>query len=448
MIKSAYLKRAFETMKTKHPYEEEFHQAVFEMLDAIDHIINEHPEYQKNNVVERLLEPDRTISFRVTWMNQKGGVEVNRAYRVQYNNAIGIYKGGIRFHPSVNVSILKFLAFEQTFKNALTPFLMGGAKGGSDFDPKGRSDEDIMRFCQAFMSELSRHIGDELDVPAGDLGVGRREIGFMYGFYKKLQNKTTSAFTSKDPLYGGSLGRTEATGYGLVYFAEEALKTMLKSGFKDKRVVISGSGNVATHAARKAIELGAKVVAMSDTTGYIYNPHGLNIDSISNIKLVKRLSLEEYTKLFENSKFNPNSADIWNIKCDIALPCATQNELDEKGIRALIDNGVQLVGEGANMPVTKEGIDMLKRNKVIFAPGKAANAGGVLVSALEISQNHQFFSYSFEKVDQILKESMQKIFKDVYDTALKYNKKNDLLFGANVYSFKRVADAMIGQGVI
>jgi len=447
MIKNTYLKKSLETLKLKHPYEEEFHQAVFEMLEALDVIINEHPEYQKYNIVERLLEPERSISFRVAWMNQKGIIEVNSGYRVQYNSSLGIYKGGIRFHPSVNLSILKFLAFEQTFKNSLTPFLMGGGKGGADFDPKDRSDEDIMRFCQAFMSELYRHIGDELDVPAGDLGVGKREIGYMYGFYKKLQNRFNATFTSKDPLYGGSLARTEATGYGLVYLSEQALKTILKTDFKDKRVIISGSGNVATHAARKVIELGGKVIAMSDTSGYIYNPYGLNVDSIIKIKQ-DRLGLEEYVKSFENTKFNASKEDIWTLKCDIALPCATQNELDEVGVRALIDNGVLLVAEGANMPTTKAGIDMLRRNKVVFAPGKAANAGGVLVSGLEISQNHQFYSYTFEQVDTILTTSMQKIFFDIYETAKKYNKNNDLLFGANIYSFNRVARAMIAQGVI
>ena len=448
MYKNAYLNRQLEIIKHKYPCEIEFHQAVDEMLESVDEIIDEHPEYIKHNIIGRLIEPERVISFRVAWMNQKGEIEVNRGYRIQFNSAIGMYKGGMRFHPSVNVSILKFLAFEQTFKNALTSLHMGGGKGGSDFNPKGRSDEDIMRFCQSFMSELYRHIGDNLDVPAGDLGVGKREIGYMYGYYKKLRNRFDSTFTGKSIGYGGSLGRTEATGYGLVYFVDEALKAILKTDFNNKKVIISGSGNVASYAAIKVNDLGGKVIAMSDTTGYIYNSKGLKVDVIRNLKEVERLSLDAYLKFDEDAKFVPNNKEIWNIQCDIALPCATQNELDEESVKSLIKNGVILVAEGANMPTTKAGIDLLKANRVNFGPAKAANAGGVLVSGIEISQNHQFYSYSFEKVDRILSDIMRQIFHNIYDVAQSYHKENDLLFGANIYSFIKVADAMINQGVI
>lgn len=448
MLKNKYLQNELKTVKEKHPDEKEFHQAVEEMLETVDQIIDQHPEYVSQNVIGRLLEPERIVSFRVAWMNQKGEVEVNRGYRVQYNSALGIYKGGIRFHPSVNQSILKFLGFEQTFKNALTPLPMGGGKGGSDFNPKGRSDEDIMRFAHAFISELYRHIGDDLDVPAGDLGVGKREIGFMYGYYKKLKNEFNSTFTGKSVNYGGSLGRPEATGFGLVYFVEEALKELLDTDFKGKSVIISGSGNVASFAAKKVIQLGGKVLAMSDTTGVIYNPDGIKVEHVKKIKEIDRKSLEEYPKYDKAAKFIKDNKEIWTIKCDIALPCATQNELEKDSVEHLIKNGVLIVAEGANMPTTKEGIDLLRENNIIFGPAKAANAGGVLVSGLEISQNHQFYSYGFEKVDRILSDVMRQIFHNINDVAKSYDKKNDLLFGANVYSFEKVARALIEQGVI
>ena len=448
MLKSTYLQTQLDLLEKKHPGEPEYHQAVEEMLITIDEIIDQYPEFEKHNIIGRLLEPERVIAFRVAWMNQQGNIEVNRGYRVQYNSALGIYKGGIRFNPTVNLSIMKFLAFEQTFKNALTLLPMGGGKGGSDFNLKGRSDEDVMRFCQAFISELYRHIGNDLDVPAGDLGVGRREIGYMYGYYKKLKNEYNSAFTGKSLNYGGSHGRQEATGYGLVYFADEALKTILNTDFQNKRVVISGAGNVAIFAAQKVIEYGGIVLAMSDTSGMIYSPKGINLSYIKQIKDSKRLGLVEYLKLDPQAKFSSNNKDIWKLKCDIALPCATENELDEEDAKYLIYNGVQLVAEGANMPTTKAGIDLLKENGVIFCPAKAANAGGVLVSGIEISQNHQFYNYSFEKVDRILSDMMRKSFHNIYDVANKYQKKNDLLFGANVFSFLKVASAMIEQGVI
>ncbi len=448
MLQNTYLQTQLQILKDKHPGEKEYHQAVEEMPETVDEVIDNHPEYEKYNVIGRLLEPERIIAFRVAWMNQKGEVEVNRGYRVQYNSALGIYKGGIRFNRTVNLSILKFLGFEQTFKNALTPLPMGGGKGGSDFDPKHRSDEDIMRFTQAFMSELYRHIGDDLDVPAGDLGVGKREIGFMYGYYKKLKNQFNAAFTGKDQTYGGSLGRPEATGFGLVYFVEEALKTMLNTDFKGKKVVISGSGNVASFAAKKVQELGGTVLAMSDTGGMIYNPKGINVDAVKQLKEIERTSLEKYPQMDKEATYTPDNKALWNIACDIALPCATQNELDETSVQQLIDHGVLLVAEGANMPTTKEGIDLLRKHNIIFGPAKAANAGGVLVSGLEISQNHQFYSYSFDKVDRILSDVMRQIFHNIHDVAAAYHKKNDLLFGANVYSFDKVADAIIKQGVI
>ena len=448
MIKNAYLKAQLDLLEQKHPNEPEYHQAVEEMLLTIDEVIDQHPEFEKNNIIGRLLEPERVITFRVAWMNQEGKIEVNRGYRVQYNSALGIYKGGIRFNPTVNLSIMKFLAFEQTFKNALTLLPMGGGKGGSDFNPKGRSDEDVMRFCQAFIGELYRHIGNDLDVPAGDLGVGRREIGYMYGYYKKLKNEYNSSFTGKSLSYGGSHGRQEATGFGLVYFVDEALKTILHTDFKNKRVIVSGAGNVAIFAAQKVIEFGGLVLAMSDTSGMIYSQKGINLNFVKQIKESKRLGLSEYVQFDNSAIFSPDNKDIWKIKCDIALPCATQNELDEDDAKHLISHGVQLVAEGANMPTTKGGIDLLQESGVIFCPAKAANAGGVLVSGIEISQNHQFYNYSFEKVDRILSEMMRKSFHNIYDVANQHQKKNDLLFGANVFSFLKVASAMIEQGVI
>lgn len=448
MLKNNYLLEQYEIVLQKHPSEHEFHQAVFEMLESIDIIIDDYPNFSKENIIGRLLEPEKIISFRVAWMNQKGDVEVNRAFRVQHSSVIGIYKGGLRFHPSVNQSILKFLAFEQTFKNALTTLPMGGAKGGSDFDPKGRSDADVLRFCQAFMAELFHHIGDDLDIPAGDIGVGRREIGYMYGYYKKLKEENTGVLTGKHISYGGSLVRKEATGFGLVYFVEEALKTILKTDIKNKKVLISGSGNVAIYTAVKIIELGGIVIGMSDSKGYIYNEKGIDIELVKKIKEIDRASLDVYPTYDKKGVYKENSKLMWDIPCDLALPCATQNELDETSIQKLINNHVLMISEGANMPTTKKGIDLLRENKILFGPAKAANAGGVLVSGLEISQNSQFYSYSYEKVNQILSDIMKQIFHDIYEVSKRYHMDNDLLFGANILSFKRLAKAIHEQGVI
>lgn len=448
MINNKYLKTQYQITLDKHPTEHEFHQAVYEMLESIDVIIDQYPHFVKENIIGRLLEPEKIISFRVAWMNQKGGVEVNRAYRVQYSSVIGIYKGGIRFHPSVNQSILKFLAFEQTFKNALTTLPMGGAKGGSDFDPKGRSNEDVLRFCQAFMAELYHHIGESLDIPAGDIGVGRREIGYMYGYYKKLKKENDGVLTGKHVSYGGSYVRKEATGFGLVYFVEEALKTILNKQIKGKKVLVSGSGNVALYTAVKIQELGGIVIAMSDSKGHIYNASGIDTKAIKQIKEIDRLSLDIYPSYDTDAVYKADPTLMWNIPCDLALPCATQNELDEKSIQQLIDHNVLMVAEGANMPTTKKGVDLLRKHKVLFGPAKAANAGGVLVSGLEISQNNQFYSYSYEKIDKILSDVMRRIFHDIHKVSKRYKMDNDLLFGANIHSFKHLAKAIHEQGVI
>jgi len=446
-MKHPYLKKAYDTLLLRTPHEPEFHQAVYEVLESLEHVVDDYPYVIKENIIERLLEPERVITFRVSWTNDQGDVEVNRGYRVQFNSAIGTFKGGLRFHPSVNLSILKFLAFEQTFKNALTTLPMGGAKGGSDFNPKGRSDQEIMRFCQAFMSELYHHIGEDIDVPAGDIGVGRREIGYLYGYYKKLKNQVSSVLTGKGTSYGGSYVRKEATGYGLVYFTNEALKTVYATDFKDKKVIISGSGNVAIYAAEKVIDLGGLVIGMSDSEGIIHDATGIDIKIIKEIKEIKRENIKAYLDTYPNATYQKNPKKLWEIICDVALPCATQNELDDKDVKHLIKNNVLMVSEGANMPLTKEAIDLLLENNILFGPAKAANAGGVLVSGLEISQNNQFYNYSYEKVDTILKDIMNKMFHDIYETARRYNEPNNLLCGANILSFKKIAKAMHEQGV-
>lgn len=448
MFKNNYLNEEFNKLVKRTSNETSFHQTVKEMLEAVDEIIEFHPEYEKYNVVGRLLEPERTITFKVTWMDQEGTIHVNTGYRVQYSSSLGIYKGGIRFDKSVDLSLLKFLAFEQTFKNALTPLFMGGAKGGSDFDPVGKSEEDILRFTQAYMIELSKHVGDNLDVPAGDLGVGKREVGYMYGAYKKLNNSFDSAFTGKDASFGGAKGRVEATGSGLLYFTEEALKAILKTTYKNKRVIVSGSGQVGSYAALKAQELGAIVVAMSDISGYVYNEEGLDVEKIVELKMEQRKNLDSYLEFDKDATFNKNYNDLWKVKCDVALPCATQNELDYEDAKTLIENGVIMVGEGANTPTTKKAIKLFRQNKVIFAPSKAANSGGVYTSGIEIAQARQFRIFSFEEVDEMLKSAMKQIFKNVYDTSMLYNKNGNLLFGANILSFKRVAEALIKQGVV
>lgn len=447
MLKNNYLKNQFEIIKNKYPHEKLFHETILKMLKTVDEIIDEHPEYEKHNVVARLLEPERTIQFKVSFVDEFGKTHVNTGYRVQYNSSLGLYKGGIRFHPSVNLDVLKSLAFEQTFKNALTPILMGGAKGGADFDPVGKSDADIMRFSQAYISELYRHIGDNIDVPAGDLGVGAKEVGYMYGYYKKLVNQSDAAFTGKHLSFGGVDGRTTATGYGLAYITNAALNEIANTSYKDKKVVISGSGEVALAAALKISELGGKVVALSNVLGYIYSPNGLDVNYIvSNLKDPND-SLEFYVRHDKEATFDDKFTKIWELPCDIAHPCATQNELGVDGVKALIKNGVKLVGEGANVPTEPEAIAILKEAGVIFIPSKAANAGGVLTSGLEISQNHRFVPYDKEEVDGFLKQSMENIFSNIYETAKTYGKENDLEFGANVYSFTKVAEALIRQGV-
>ena len=390
---------------------------------------------------------ERQIFFRVSWVDDNGRVQVNRGFRVQFNSAIGPYKGGLRLHPSVNASVIKFLGFEQIFKNSLTGLPIGGGKGGSDFDPKGKSDGEVMRFCQSFMTELSKHIGADTDVPAGDIGTGAREIGFMYGQYKRLRNEFTGVLTGKGLTYGGSLARTEATGYGLCYYTEGMLKCMKNDSFKGKTVVISGSGNVAIYATEKATELGGKVVALSDSNGYIYDPNGIKLDVVKQIKEVERGRIKEYVNRVDGAEYHEGCSGIWTIKCDIALPCATQNEIDEASAKALISNGVIAVAEGANMPSTPEAIEAFQSAGVLFGPAKAANAGGVATSALEMSQNSMRYSWTFEEVDAKLKDIMINIFHNSYDAAKKYGMEGNLLAGANIAGFEKVADAMLAQGV-
>ena len=433
-------------LKRRFPNEPEYHQAVEEVLSTIEDVYNEHPEFDRYNLIERLCIPDRMFSFRVTWVDDKGQVHTNMGYRIQHNNAIGPYKGGIRFHSSVNPSILKFLAFEQTFKNALTTLPMGGGKGGSDFNPKGKSDMEIMRFCQAFVTELWRHIGPDTDVPAGDIGVGGREVSYMYGMYKKLARENTGTFTGKGLEFGGSLIRPEATGYGNVYFLLEMLKTK-GIDIKGKVVTVSGSGNVAQYTVQKLISLGAKVVTMSDSDGYIYDPDGIDVAALKEIKEVNRARLTEYKKYRPNSEYHEGRG-VWVVKADLALPCATQNELLLEDAKALVENGCTAVCEGANMPTTLEATEYLQKNGVIFAPGKAANAGGVATSALEMSQNSERLSWTFEEVDSKLKNIMVNICHNMSDAAEKYGFKGNYVVGANIAGFEKVVDAMTAQGIV
>jgi len=430
----------------KNPNEPEFHQAVKEILESLEPVAAAHPEWMDAGIFERLVEPERQIIFRVSWVDDKGVVKVNRGFRVQFNSAIGPYKGGLRLHPSVNLSIIKFLGFEQTFKNSLTGLPIGGAKGGSDFDPKGKSDREIMKFCQSFMTELSKHIGADTDVPAGDIGVGGREIGYMYGQYKRLRNEFTGVLTGKGLAYGGSLARTEATGYGMCYFVEEMLKAAGNS-FKNKTVVISGSGNVAIYGAEKAVQLGATVVALSDSNGYIYDANGINLDTIKKLKEVERKRISEYVKYHPTAVYHEGCTGIWKIKCDIALPCATQNELDESSAKTLVSNGCIAVGEGANMPSTPEAIEVFLKNKVLFGPAKAANAGGVATSALEMSQNSMRYSWTFEEVDDKLKAIMSDIYIKSSNAAKEFGFEGNFLAGANIAGFIKVAEAMYSQGI-
>ncbi|MDD3767015.1 MAG: NADP-specific glutamate dehydrogenase [Eubacteriales bacterium] len=446
-FKSKYLKSVMEGVIKRNPEEAEFHQAVREVLESLEPVVERHGEYEKAALLERLVEPERVITFRVPWVDDFGRVHVNRGFRVQFSSAIGPYKGGLRFHPSVNQGIIKFLGFEQIFKNSLTGLPIGGGKGGSDFDPKGKSDNEIMRFCQSFMTELAKHIGSDTDVPAGDIGVGAREIGYMYGQYKRLQNEFTGVLTGKGLTYGGSLARTEATGYGLCYFTDEMLRANGKS-FKDAIVVISGSGNVAIYAAQKVFELGGKVIALSDSNGYVVDEDGIDLSLVKKIKEVERKRISEYAKIRPSAKYYEGCREIWNVKCDIALPCATQNEIDIEGAKALVANGCMAVAEGANMPSTPEAVEMFQKSGVLFGPAKAANAGGVAVSALEMSQNSMRYSWTFEEVDAKLKDIMADIFKKVEKAARQYDMEGNYVAGANIAGFKKVADAMMAHGVV
>lgn len=444
---NTYLLKVYEEVVKKNAHEKEFLQAVYEVLNSIEPYVNEHPELEKTGTIERFVEPERIITFRVPWIDDQGNVKVNRGYRVQFNSAIGPFKGGIRLHPSVNQSIMKFLAFEQTLKNSLTGLAMGGGKGGCDFDPKGKSDNEVMRFCQSFMTELSKYIGADTDVPAGDIGTGAREVGYMFGQYKRIRNEFTGVFTGKGLSFGGSLARPEATGYGLCYFTNKMMQIMKNDSFKGKKVVISGSGNVAMYALQKATSLGATVVAMSDSSGYIYSEKGISFDVIKEIKQVNRLRISEYLKYDKEAKFVGDSKAIWGVKCDVALPCATQNEIDLESAKLLVANNVQVVSEGANMPCTLEATNYFIDNKVLYGPAKAANAGGVLVSGLEMSQNSMRLSWSFEEVDQKLKAQMEKIFIEVNECAKHYGNEYNTVLGANISGFKKVATAMMAQGV-
>ena len=447
MINNNYVKKVYDTLCIKYSHEKEFLQAAQEVLETLEPVVEKDPQIEALGILERMVEPERMITFRVSWVDDNGKVQVNTGYRCQFNSAIGPYKGGIRFHPSVNASVIKFLGFEQTFKNSLTGLAMGGGKGGSDFDPKGKSDMEIMRFCQSFMTELYRHIGQFTDVPAGDIGVGKREVGYMFGQYKRIANEFTGVFTGKALEFGGSLGRTEATGYGLCYFTEKMLYTLRNTTFDDKKVVVSGSGNVAIYTAQKAIQLGAKVVAMSDSGGYIYHKNGIDLDVIKEIKEVKRGRIKEYLEAYPNAVYVDNCREIWTVPCDIALPCATQNELDEKGAKALVENGCMAVAEGANMPSTPEAVEVFLASDILYAPGKASNAGGVATSGLEMSQNSLRLSWTFEEVDARLKDIMENIFETIYETSKKYSDGKNLVAGANIAGFVKVCEAMKIQGV-
>ncbi|WP_097026464.1 NADP-specific glutamate dehydrogenase [Clostridium peptidivorans] len=448
MNTQSYVNEIFETVKRRNSGESEFQQAVKEVLDSLVPVLEKHPEYVEEGIVDRIVEPERMIMFRVPWVDDNGKVQVNRGFRVQFNSAIGPYKGGLRLHPSVNGSIVKFLGFEQVFKNSLTGLPIGGGKGGSDFDPKGKSDREVMRFCQSFMSELYRHIGQFTDVPAGDIGVGGREIGYLFGQYKKIRNSyDAGVLTGKGLNYGGSLTRTEATGYGLIYFVERMLNEKGNS-IKDKTVVVSGSGNVAIYAIEKAQELGAKVVACSDSAGYIYDKNGIDVELVKRLKEVERKRIKEYINYHKDAEYNEGSTGIWTVKCDVALPCATQNEIDVDSAKILINNGVIAVGEGANMPTVTEATELFIRSKVLFAPAKAANAGGVATSALEMSQNSMRLSWTFEEVDERLKQIMINIYENASAAAKEYGKEDNLVVGANIAGFKKVADAMMSHGIV
>ena len=441
-----YTERILEEAIRKNPNESEFHQTLKEILPTLQPVMDEHPEFEAAGILERLVEPERQILFRIPWVDEAGNVRVNKGYRVQFNSAIGPYKGGMRFHPTVCLSIIKFLGFEQIFKNSLTGLPIGGGKGGSDFDPKGKSDREVMAFCQSLMTELCRHIGADTDVPAGDIGVGAREIGYMYGQYKRIRNEFTGVLTGKGLTYGGSLARTEATGYGLVYLVEKMLESV-NTTFAGKTVVISGSGNVAIYAAEKAISLGAKVVTMSDSNGYVYDAGGIDLALVKEIKEKRRGRISEYADAKKSAVYHAGGL-VWETPCDIALPCATQNELGEDGAKLLVKNGCIAVAEGANMPTTLEGTHILQDGGVLFTPGKAANAGGVAVSALEMSQNSARLSWTFDEVDEKLRGIMHNIYANISSAAEKYGYKGNLVAGANIAGFLKVAATTMAQGVV
>ncbi|MFR4250590.1 MAG: NADP-specific glutamate dehydrogenase [Christensenellales bacterium] len=443
----SYVQDVYEIVKKRNGNEPEFLQAVKEVFNSLEPVFEKRQDLVDAKILERLVEPERQIMFRVPWMDDEGKPQVNRGYRIEYNSAIGPYKGGLRFHPSVNLSVIKFLGFEQIFKNSLTGLAMGGGKGGSDFDPKGKSDAEIMRFCQSFMTELYRHIGADTDVPAGDIGVGGREIGYLYGQYKRITNEFTSVLTGKGIPYGGSLARTQATGYGLVYFADNMIKAKGKS-FEGAKVLVSGSGNVALYAAEKAISLGAKVLAMSDSTGYVYDPNGIDFETMRHLKEDERLRIHVYAERVETAEFHEGCKNIWKVPCDIALPCATQNELDEESAKTLVANGCFAVAEGANMPSTLEATNYFIDHNILFAPGKASNAGGVAVSGLEMAQNAARLSWTFERVDDELKNIMKNIYQNASNAAKEFGFEDNLVVGANIAGFIKVADAMLAQGIV
>ena len=447
MLNNEYLKKVYADVERRDAHEPEFLQAVMEVFESLELVVDKHPEWEKNGLLERFVEPERVIEFRVPWVDDNGVTHVNRGFRVQYNSAIGPYKGGLRFHPSVNLSIMKFLGFEQILKNSLTTLPMGGGKGGSDFDPKGKSDGEVMRFCQSFMTELYRHIGQFTDVPAGDIGVGAREVGYMFGQYKRIVDRFEGAtITGKGIPFGGSLARTQATGFGLCYFSAEALKHLRNTSYEGKTVVVSGSGNVAQYCAQKVTALGGKVVAMSDSQGYIYDPNGVNLDILFDIKQRRRARISVYAEEVPGSEYHEGCKNIWNVKCDIAHPCASQNEMDATGAQALVNNGCMAVFEGANMPLTPEAIETVKSNGLLYSPGKASNAGGVATSGLEMSQNSIRMSWSFDEVDEKLQGIMKNIYKACYDASVECGKPGDLMVGANVAGFLKVAEAMMAQG--
>ena len=449
MITNEYLKRVYDSVEKRDPDQPEFLQAVREVFESLQLVVDKHPEWEKASLIERFVEPERVITFRVPWVDDNGKVQVNRGYRVQFNSAIGPYKGGLRFHPSVNLSVIKFLGFEQILKNSLTTLPMGGGKGGSDFDPKGKSDAEVMRFCQSFMTELYRHIGQFTDTPAGDIGVGAREVAYMFGQYKKIVDRFEGGvITGKGLTFGGSLARTQATGYGLCYYASEALSHLANTSFEGKKVIVSGAGNVAQYAAEKCTQLGGTVIAMCDSNGYIYDPDGGDIKKGMDIKQKRRARISVYADEVPGSEYHEGRKGIWTLKCDIAMPCASQNEMDADDVQHLIDNGCMAVFEGANMPLTPEAIEKVLGNGLLYSPGKASNAGGVATSGLEMSQNSIRMSWSFDEVDEKLHGIMKNIFKACYDASVECGQPGNLMLGANVAGFLKVADAMMAQGVV